>query len=508
MRIGLSRVRLVPVRWALLIFLLGVLAAPQAALAHVGSKDVFEQVSAGPYKLFVTVRTPTVIPGVAGIEVRSSGAVVDGMTVTPVPMTGDAANHPPTPDVMKRSASDPSFFTGNLWLMASGSWEVRFAVSGASGQYTAAVPVPAAALSTMTMHRSLGITLGMLGLFLLIGMAGMVAAAVRDARLAPGATASAALRRRALVASAASLVLMGVLVWGGAKWWQVDAADYAAGVFRPLTMEPVLEGNQLQLNVISSKANPDDRDSHSRSNDDFLPDHGHLMHLYVIRWPEMDAVFHLHPVLAGKGEFRAALPAMPAGEYHLYGDVVHRNGFPETLVASVKIPAGMAGAPLDSEDAEGRPQPLSKGMLGTSYTLPDGYVMVWDRPATITAHTAYAFRFRLMDAHGQPATEMQPYLGMAGHAAFVKTDGTVFAHTHPEGSAAMAAMMMADGSSDETAKMDMQGMTAMDMAAHSEPMSNTVEFPYGFPSAGRYRIFIQMKHAGVVETGTFDAMVE
>ena len=232
------------------------------------------------------------------------------------------------------------------------------------------------------------------------------------------------------------------------------------------------------------------------------------MHLYVIRWPEMDAVFHLHPVLAGKGEFRAALPAMPAGQYHLYGDVVHRNGFPETLVASVKIPAGMAGAPLDSEDAEGRPQPLSKGMLGTSYTLPDGYVMVWDRPATITAHTAYAFRFRLMDAHGQPATEMQPYLGMAGHAAFVKTDGTVFAHTHPEGSAAMAAMMMADGSSDETAKMDMQGMTAMDMAAHSEPMSNTVEFPYGFPSAGRYRIFIQMKHAGVVETGTFDAMVQ
>jgi hypothetical protein len=37
---------------------------------------------------------------------------------------------------------------------------------------------------------------------------------------------------------------------------------------------------------------------------------------------------------------------------------------------------------------------------------------------------------------------------MAGHAAFVKTDGTVFAHTHPEGSAAMQAMMLANGGSE------------------------------------------------------------
>jgi hypothetical protein len=243
----------------------------------------------------------------------------------------------------------------------------------------------------------------------------------------------------------------------------------------------------------------------SRSNDDFLPDHGHLMHLYVIRWPEMDAVFHLHPVLAGKGDFRVALPAMPEGDYRLYGDVVHKNGFPETLVAGVKVPAEMAGAPLDGEDAEGRPEPLDRGMLGNSYTLPDGYVMVWDRPARVTANTAYAFRFRLMDAKGRPATDMQPYLGMAGHAAFVKTDGTVFAHTHPEGSAAMAAMMLADAGKSGGA---MNMPEEMDMPMHSEPMSNTVEFPYGFPSAGRYRIFVQMKHGGEVETGTFDVMVK
>jgi hypothetical protein len=46
------------------------------------------------------------------------------------------------------------------------------------------------------------------------------------------------------------------------------------------------------------------------------------------------------------------------------------------------------------------------------------------------------------------------------------------------------------------------------MAPNVEPISYTVEFPYGFPSSGRYRIFIQMKHDGVVETGVFDARVQ
>jgi len=39
-------------------------------------------------------------------------------------------------------------------------------------------------------------------------------------------------------------------------------------------------------------------------------------------------------------------------------------------------------------------------------------------------------------------------------------------------------------------------------------MSNIVDFPYGFPSPGRYRIFIQMKHRTTIETGAFDASVE
>lgn len=96
----------------------------------------------------------------------------------------------------------------------------------------------------------------------------------------------------------------------------------------------------------------------------------------------------------------------------------------------------------------------------------------------------------------------------AGVPWYVKTDGTVFAHTHPEGSAAMAAVMLADanmGGSSNTSG-DMAGM-ATDMPMNAAPMSNVVEFPYGFPTPGRYRVFVQMKHGGTVETGVFDVMM-
>jgi hypothetical protein len=477
--------------WLVICFCLA-LAGP--AQAHVGSKDVYEQVNAGPYKLYVTIRTPTVIPGVATIEVRSSGAAVRSIGVTPTPLTGEGAKHPPSADVLKASTVDPAFFTGSLWLMASGSWQVHFDIDGDSGKASAAVPVPAMPLAILPMQRSLSTTLAFFGVILIFGISGIVGAAVGQARVARGVAPGPVQRRRAWIASAFTLVITSLIVYGGYVWWNAEATAYASDIYHPLSLKPVLSGNTLNLAIGSY--DPDDRFKfRSRSNNDLLPDHGHLMHLYAIRQPGMDAVFHLHPALVAPGNLSMTLPAMPAGDYRLYADVVHANGFPETLTANLTVPPGMPAAPLAPEDAAGAPTALSLGELGPAYKLPDGYTMIWDRPQELSANTAYAFRFRLVDPAGKPASDEQPYLGMAGHAAFVKTDGTVFAHTHPEGSAAMQSMMLANGDSPEMAAM------------HPEKVEPVVEFPYGFPSAGRYRIFIQMKHGNTVETGAFDAEV-
>jgi hypothetical protein len=478
------------------------LACALPAYAHVGSKDVYEEVNAGPYKLFVTIRTPNVIPGVAGIEVRSSGAPVSSIRITPTPLVGEAAKHPPSPDTMQASSADPAFFTGSLWLMAAGSWQVHFDVDGAAGKASISVPVPAMPLSILPMQRSLGILLGLLGLLLIAGMVGIVSAAVGQSRLDPGVPPDSTARRRAVIAGAFTLAFALLIVYGGYKWWDAEAIGYAADIYHPLSLTPKLTGNVLDLKI--GRYDTDAMHTfRARSNDDLLPDHGHLMHLYAIRWPDMDAVFHLHPAPTPEKDLRMTLPSMPPGTYRLYADIVHANGFPETLTADLVVPPDMSSAPLATEDASATPPAVSQGELGTSYKLPDGYTMIWDRPPDLSANTAYAFRFRLLDAAGQPAGDVRPYLGMAGHAAFVKTDGRVFAHTHPEGSAAMQAMMLANGSSGEMA--DTGSMGGMDMAAQQIPPM--VEFPYGFPSPGRYRIFIQMKHGNTVETGVFDADV-
>jgi hypothetical protein len=501
----------------LLPLLLILLAGVKPAQAHVGSKDVFETANAGPYKLYVTIRMPNVIPGEAVVEARSTGAPITGIRITPLPLTGEASQHPPTSDPMKPSAADPAFYTGTIWIMASGSWQVRFNISGPTGEQVTSVPVPATAVSTLRIDRTLGSILAVLGLFLIFSMAALVAAAVREGRLAPGLQPDPVRRRRALYAMAGGLVFMALCIYGGAKWWNVEAATYNQNIFRPLRMTPLLTGNRLDLSIDSH----DSEDARAiRSNKDFILDHGHLMHLYLIRKPGMDAVYHLHPTQTAPGHFRLDLPSIPAGTYALYGDVVHANGFPETLVTTVTIPTAITVTPVvqtysndrpkpvNSDDASALAPPITSAPLGNSFRLPDSYTMVWDAPATLTSGTPYTFHFHLLDANGKPAPDMQPYMGMAGHAAFVKTDGTVFAHVHPDGSAAMAAVMIANPAPHD-AMPDMPDMTGMSHppGASQDPTANTVDFPYGFPTPGHYRIFVQMKHNTTVETGVFDANV-
>ena len=458
------------------------------ALAHVGSKDVYQRVNAGPYELFVTIRPPTVIPGVATVDVESTGEL-SALRVASLPLTGEASRFAPAMSPMQQDVADAHHFTGAVWLMSSGSWQVRFAVAGSQGDATASIPVPATPLLLLPMQRGLSVLLAVLALLLAVGLGAILAAAVREARL-PAATApNATQKRHGTLAFAAGLTLALLLFVGGKLWWRASATQYAQGLYEPDRLLARLDGNTLTLRIAAAREN--DAVHRAMTDNDLLLDHGKPMHLYAIRMPQMDAAFHLHPTLVSGWTFREQLPAMPPGTYKLFADIVHRNGFPETPTATITIPANIAATPLAADDAASTPTPLAATPLGATYKLPDGYRMVWNKPALLTANTGYLFRFTLLDPAGRPASDMQPYLGMAGHAAFVKADGSAFAHTHPDGSVAMPAFMLANPGS-------------MAMPSPPEP---TVSFPYGFPAPGRYRIFVQLKHGSTVETGVFDADV-
>jgi hypothetical protein len=484
---------------ALLLALFALLGASPAR-AHVGSPDVYAEAEAGPYKLFVTVRPPQVIPGVAEIEVRCATPGVTRMEVTPMPLTGEAAKHPPVPDVMQQPSKDPQFYTGHLWIMTTGSWQVRFTVNGAQGSGVVSIPLPATALTTLRMQPALGGFLLLLCALLVLGLIGIVGAAALEALLPPGSAPAARNRMKSRLAMGITAAALATLLLGGNLWWKAEAKSYAGNVYKPLQMKATLApGNVMDLKL------SDPGWLKQRKLDDFVPDHDHLMHLYVIREPQMDVVFHLHPEQVGPGDFKLPLPTMPAGSYRLYADVVHANGFPETMVASATVPF-ISGRQLGRDEAEGTGAPINTpDYKATTFRLADGYSMVWDRPRELHACAAQAFKFTLLNASGHPPADMALYMGMVGHAAFVDTDGSVFAHVHPSGTPSMAAMDLA-AQQNGSGAMQMPGMEAMPGMASTIP--NTVEFPYGFPKPGEYRIFVQMKHGKDVETGFFDALVQ
>jgi len=466
------------------------LALPLAA--HVGSPDVFYEGEAGPYHLLVTIRPPQVIPGVAQIEIRSSSRDVRQVRIVPLRLTGPGALNAPVPDVAQRSTDDPQFYTGSLWLMNTGAWQVWVQVDGPQGPGTLSVPVPAAATRVLPMQKSLAAILVVLGLVLFIGLVSIIGAASREAQLEPGVKPDLQHVRRSRIAMGATAVVLLGALWLGRMWWNSEADGYLGKIYKPLELKATVEdGSRLALRL-------NDPGWLNRRTDDLLPDHGHLMHLYVIRIPAMDLVWHLHPARTGDDTFAQPLPSMPAGRYALYGDVVHENGFSETAVGEIEV-AAISGKPLQGDDAGGAAAPLVKADYNSVVApLSEGYRMIWERgPMPYRARQPYEFRFRVQDSQGRPAEGMELYMGMQGHAAFVRTDRSVFAHTHPSGSVPMAALGLIADSNPHA------GHNMM----HGEPPA-VVSFPYGFPKPGDYRIFVQVKRAGKVETGIFDARVE
>jgi len=493
-------IRLFAGRFLLPVLLL--LALPLAA--HVGSPDVYFDGHAGPYQLMVTIRPPAMIPGVAEIEVRSSDPGLTSIKGVPMYIVGEGSKYPPAPDPLQRSKDDPQFFTGRLWIMGSGSWQVRLEAEGTQGSGTLAVPVPAAARRTLPMLRSLGVFLFAVMIFLVAALVTMLGAGSREAFLAPGEQPLPANRWRAWLVMGLAAVALAAILFGGNVWWNSEADGRARGmIYKPPALTPSLDGHgNLLLKMATSRW-------HSNRSvivgTRLIPDHGHLMHLFLIRSPQADCFYHLHPEMSDKSDpptFTQTLPSLPAGHYQIFADIVRASGFPDTMTAEIDLPE-TTGAPLTGDDSEIVTAAITPSVTsGNTAEFSDGSHMIWTHDATpLRAGKAILFRFRVDDKNGKPATDLEPYMGMAGHAVFLDHDRSVFAHVHPEGSVAMAAMALLEPQGQVE-----QGRPMMAMH-HAMESSPEVSFPWGFPKAGDYRIFVQVRKSGRVETGVFDTHV-
>jgi hypothetical protein len=471
-------------------------------MAHVGTSTVFVQGQAGPYPVYVTVIPPAVVPGQAMVSVLCDCAGVRSVLAGANVLNGSGLNAMPQGVPLALGPAGSHEFHGGAWIMTQGSWQVRVTVQGAAGEGVLAVPISAAPTKLMRMSRPFAAMLVALGVALVWGLAAIGAALVREAQSEPGTKPTKARTRLGYRAAAATVAGCAVLLAAGNRLWTQEIARYSGNIYQPLRMDPKIDKDVLHLRLGSPTVA--EQVFSNRRLDDLVLDHEHLMHLYAVRWPDMDVVLHLHPEQVSAGDFGVELPAMPEGEYRLFADIVHGDGFPETAVATVRVDEH-DGRELRGDDAGGAVPPfVARGPVATSFRLADGfsYRFAYDSPRggqtsmqELPGNVPLMLRFTLLDERGKAPRDMGSYMGMGGHLAVIKQDGTVFAHIHPNGSAAMAAYQMANAGADAKS----MGM--------DEAHGNQVAFPFGFPSPGRYRLVVQMKHGGVVETGVQDVLV-
>jgi len=481
------------------------------ARGHVGTLNVVYESQTPPVPLRVIIRPPGVVPGLADIDVRVLTNGVQRVTVLPVHAHAGLKGSPP-PDVAEPVEGEPDLYHAQLWLMTAGAYSVHVSVETTNGTAKVIVPVNSLATSRLPMTGGLGSILAGLGLVLFLLAVSIVGAAVRESVLAPGETPS--LRKlwmgRAALATAAVVLMLSLA--GGRAWWNSKDSNYRNNrMFKPVECVASVRTQEQQRILSLTIQTNENRSAWPQ----LVPDHGKLMHVFMVREPALDVLAHLHPVRRNHWLFEAALPSLPEGNYRLYADVTHESGFSQTLTSVARVPAlvsesASAAAPIatDPDDSWHRGNALGSTTSNAPFDLGDGLVMKWENAGSLKAGREVSFRFAVVGRDGRQA-RLEAYMSMLGHAAIRRDDGAVFTHLHPAGSISVASQQVFQLRAGENAP---RRITPEMMEKLCQPLSGDLAivpltFPFEFPLPGRYRIWVQVKVAGKVRTAEFDADV-
>jgi hypothetical protein len=375
------------------------------------------------------------------------------------------------------------------------------------------------------------------------------------------------LRRRGVTGALGALLVLGLILCGGYSWWNAAAASYSKYLYRPLQATTTLNNQNglmkfaidtAQLNELSRTR----RGNFTRKMNYLVPDHGKLMHMFLVKADVLDVFAHLHPRRVDSVTFATQIPNLPAGKYWIYADITRLSGFSETIVDTLDIPETVyrqASNPLgvsrivDKDDAYF----ITNAVTGKSFTRPsvnaimcgapgvetklqDGASAVWvQKPGQeLKAGELNELTFEILDEN-RKAAKLEPYLGMMAHAVILKDDGSVYIHLHPSGSYSMgsqkalldrmafhqplnkylpAPAAFADSVNRMVARLDAMNegernelLTAgmkHNNTGGNEHSAHQISFPYTFPQPGRYRIWVQTKRNGKILNTAFDADVK
>ena len=178
---------------------------------------------------------------------------------------------------------------------------------------------------------------------------------------------------------------------------------------------------------------------------DFDVEHTKRMHFIVVR-RDLTGFQHLHPTQASDGTWQAALRLPDAGSYRVFADFSIK-GVKRTLGADVTVDGPVTARPL--------PAPSSSATV-------DGYRVTLGEGIT---HAGREGELRFSVTKGGQPVDVDPYLGARGHLVALREGDLAYLHVHPD--------------------------------------DDSLSFMAEFPSAGRYRLFLQFQHDGRVHTAVF-----
>lgn len=219
----------------------------------------------------------------------------------------------------------------------------------------------------------------------------------------------------------------------------------AAEGYRIVPASPTLaaEGGPFRFTVLDASGEPATR---------FTEVHDRPLHLIVVN-RELTSFSHVHPTLED-GTWTVDLPALAPGSYRAVADFMIDGG-PRLALGTDLAVAGSY-----------RPSALS---APASTATVDGYDV---HLTTEPGDSGEVMATLVVTKHGQPV-ELEPYLGAFGHLVAMRAGDLAYAHVHP-----------ADDQDSERAP-------------------GTVEFDATLDVEGRYGLFLDFKHDGVVHTASF-----
>ena len=190
---------------------------------------------------------------------------------------------------------------------------------------------------------------------------------------------------------------------------------------------------------------------------DFDELHERRMHLIVVR--RDGAQFrHLHPEMDEAGTWTVPVEFSEPGVYRAFADF-SVDGEQHTLASDIFVSGG---------EFEARPFPPPSSAYETN-----GYKVRLQADDPLPGEpTSLTFS---VGRNGQAVHDLAPYLGAKGHLVALREGDLAFLHVHPE-----------------------EGHEVAD---------EEIVFAATFPTAGHYRLYLQFRHEGVVQTTEFTVVV-